>query len=268
MTTEPMTVSITHEGKTVTTTSDVIERIAANYRSLETVQVDAAQLSIAIRAVLPHAAKEGTSDRIRFTIGGGMFVSATDRSTAGVARIHPMYLPDYDGAVWTFDLLTRDANILATLFAPEKDGPAVCVELRVRFNEVTAVDVSGLYPGRTVELPRIGGDKYYGDVTKIITGIIDRGPRRDHTQPLIVSPKQWSKFVKTATVYGRTIQTDHRYQPLLITINHGAFVGVLTDGSYEFSSAEYTNELTGWADQLARLSDLHTNLTDTEQDAA
>ena len=192
--------------------------------------VGTADLRRALKAVAPHA--EPSPDvpqthRLRFAVGPDhVTVSATQRYTIGHAAVSAL---DFDGDVGVFDLTPQDVKEILTLFHGKKDRgdePDYTVRIRVDQERVTITDVSGLFEGKALHLPRIPTDENYPNVVKTIRDSLIAG--RQSTERLITSGKLHGLFGAASSAYEMPLVWDGAGERGAMLVTCGStFLGML-----------------------------------------
>ena len=216
--------------------------------------VGTADLRRALKAVVPHAEPSNevpTTHRVRVDVGPDhVTVSATQRYTIGHAVVWTL---DFDGQTGMFDLSPQDVKEILTLFHGKKDKgdePDYTVRIRVDAERVTITDVSGLFDGKALHLPRYPTDENYPNVVRIIQASLLRG--REAADRLITSGKLHGLFGAASTAYGMPLVWDPAGEKGTLLVTCGKdFLGMLMPIRPD---EETTADIERWhADWLARI---------------
>lgn len=229
--------------------------------------VGTADLRRALKAVAPHA--EPSPDvvqthRVRVTVGADhVTVSATQRYTIGHATVWTL---DFDGETGVFDLTPQDVKEILTLFHGKKDRgdePDYTIRIRVETERVTLTDVSGLFEGKALHLPRIPTDENYPNVVKSIQESLLAG--RTSTERLITSGKLHGLFGSASSAYEMPLVWDPAGDKGAMLVTCGKdFLGMLMPiRPDEQTTADIEKWHTDW---LTRI--LEATFDDAEQPAA
>lgn len=145
--------------------------------------------------------------------------TATNRFTAAMAVATVTEDHSRTGEQVAVQLAADQIKELLALF-PGKDGSgesAVLTLLRLDVSDthITAMDVTGLFPGKTMKWPRVATDDTFPDIARVIAGHLElagtttttqlhtngtlmalfRTPARLYNEPLIVEPTEKSALV-------------------------------------------------------------------------
>lgn len=185
-------------------------------------------LRAALKAVAPHISPDPESPdlhRIRFEIGAeNLSVSATSGYTIGHAIVS--ILDHHDGEPGAFDVSPNDGKEILALFRGSKDAMDLRLQIEVTSKHTIVTDVSGLFSGKQLRLPRYPTTEKFPHVQQLIRDSIVRGRKpveRLHTTPDLVA-----LFVTSAKAYGHALVIDPagRKGTLLITCGE-SFIGLL-----------------------------------------
>lgn len=197
----------------------------------------------------------------------GLLLVATNTVSAGMALVDVVDLAD--GEVGgTFDLSPEEVAAVLTLFKPAKvpGGEDTSSALRIRVaSGLCLTDVSGLFPGRQVDLPRLDVDLgAFPAVETVLLGALlsDAWPGEpvgvDASARLVTGGVLFAAFAAAGKAYKEPLVT--RWLPgarprVLVTVGE-AFVGVL--GSFEPDAEQRRPEQTAvesaWEQRLVRMS--------------
>lgn len=209
--------------------------------------VETVDLRLALRSVTPHADPDKDFPqlhRVRCEIGGeNVTVSATNRYTIGHALVS--IWDNIDGELGAFDLSPTDVKEILALFpgkASSDDEPGQTVQIEVTDEHITVTDVSGLFPGKALTLPRYPMGENFPDVAKMIQAkLTTRGAAAER---LITSGQLVALFTKAAIAYGQPLVLDPAGEAGAILITCGeSFVGVLMP---QRPNDETTDQITRW----------------------
>ena len=172
--------------------------------------VGTADLRLALRSVVPHVDPDPDFPqlhRVRLVVGPeNVTVSATNRYTVGHALVSMW--DNLDGELDHFDLSPTDVKEILVLFhgkANEGDEPDYTVRIDVTEKHLTVTDVSGLFAGKALQLPRYPVEDNFPDVETMIRDKITA--RAKSAERLITSGKLLGLFMKAATAYGEPSST-------------------------------------------------------------
>jgi len=192
--------------------------------------VGTADLRRALKAVAPHAETSNevpTTHRLRVDVGADhVTVSATNGYTIGHAVVWTL---DFEGEVGVFDLSPQDVKEILTLFHGKKDRgdePDYTVRITVDSERVTITDVSGLFDGKALHLPRYPTDENFPDVVRLIQTSLLTGP--EATTRLITSGKLHGLFGAASSAYEMPLVWDHAGDKGVLLVTCGKdFLGML-----------------------------------------
>lgn len=200
------------------------------------VDVDLAAMRSAWRAVLPHAADDATPFLRHEVIGDDVLVMATDRFTAGMARV--AVDAHGTGELGVVDLDVVDVKkALAVFPGPKKDDPPGTLRLAWDGHEATITDVSGMIEGRSLLLPaaEVGTFPALSDRLRL----------------LLASPRLGLDDV--AFGHGATISPTHLQRFAAAGLAYGQPVGLTprAAGSLGGSSVVVGPDFIGWVTHMA-----------------
>lgn len=195
------------------------------------ITVDTGDLRQALRAVTPHI--DPSPDfpqlhRVRLDIGPeNLTVSATNRYTLGYAIVS---IWDRDGEVGVCDLSPTDVKEILTLFHGKSgtgdDGPSNSVLIDIDDKHITITDVSGLFPGKSLKLPRYPMEDNFPNVGRMIQNKLTAEP--EAAERLITNGKMLGLFMKAAAAYAEPLVIDPAGQTGAMLVTCGeSFVGML-----------------------------------------
>ncbi|HJQ00108.1 MAG TPA: hypothetical protein VJ851_00780 [Jatrophihabitans sp.] len=210
----------------------------------------------ALRAVTPHADPDPDFPqlhRVRLVVGGeNLTVSATNRHTLGHAIVS--ILDNHTGVVGDeLDLSPNDVREILALFKPNTKAPDESLLIEVDDRHTTVTDVSGLFPGKSLRLPRYPMEEHFPSVALLIREVLTRTVKS--TERLIANGKLYGLFVKASDAYGQWLVIEPAGSSSAILYTCGeSFVGMLMPVRGDDDTYERIN---GWhADWLERLTDL------------
>lgn len=193
----------------------------------------------ALRAAVLFAGKDPEVDmwhRVRLDVGPvNVQVWATNGYTAGltIASI----IDNGDGELDTFDLAPAQVKDVLNLFPVDrKHADEQLLEVTLTGDEhVTFRDVSGLFPGKTVELPRLPSLDGEGDPVAKVPALLGKtvhATGRHHLDGVIVTNAEWvALFASAARIYGEpltlTPYSEATGRGRLLATAGESFVGVL-----------------------------------------
>lgn len=227
------------------------------------ITVDTADLRQALVAVAPHADPDQDFPqlhRIRLDIGPeNVTVSATNRYTVGHALVS--IWENADGELASFDLSPTDCKEILALFPgrhADSDQPQATVRLEVGTEHITITDVSGLFPGKALQLPRYPMEENFPDVANLIR--VKLTVAAQATERMITSGQMLGLFMKASKAYGHPLVIDPGGEAGAMLITCGeSFVGLLMPVR---PSEEETARIKGWhLDWLQRIADREPELT-------
>lgn len=214
----------------------------------------------ALRSVLVHAGTSPLVDywhRVRVDVGAhNVQVYAAQGFTTGMALVS---VEDAgDGELEAFDIAPDAVKDLLRLFpVVEKHVLEQRLELSLHGEEHFQVrDVSGLFPGKTVELPRLASTRFLDHIPPLLGRTVNARARH-HLDGVMVTNGTWlGLFATAAKVYGEAVcltpfSDDDGRGRLLATVGE-SFIGALigrTDADQEYV-AEAVAHRDAWADRL------------------
>ena len=219
--------------------------------------VGTADLRLALRSVVPHVDPDPDFPqlhRVRLDVGPeNVTVSATNRYTVGHALVS--IWENLDGEMGPVDIAPVDVKEILVLFhgkANEGDEPDYTVRIEVTSEHLTITDVSGLFEGKALHLPRHPMEDNFPDVSTMIRDKITAEP--ESAERLITSGKLLGLFMKAAAAYGEPLVIDPAGSTGAMLISCGeSFVGMLMP---QRADEETAAKINGWhADWLLRIAD-------------
>lgn len=220
--------------------------------------VSTVDLRLALRAVAPHVDpdKDATQlRRLRVEVGGeNVTVSATNGYTAALGLVS--LWEHTDGEAGSFDLSPVNAKEILAVFkgkAGSEDEPGDQLLFEVTAKQITVTDISGLFPGKALTLPREPDEDNFPDVAALIAGMLRSGHRRK-TDRLVASGQLLGLFGKAATAYGEPLVIDPAAEGATILVSCGeSFIGLLMPLKLDEAR---TAQIHGWhTDWLLRVQD-------------
>jgi hypothetical protein len=195
------------------------------------VTVETADLRAALRSVLPHVHPDkdyAQLHRVRLEVGPeNVTVSATNRYTVGHALVS--LWDNTDGELASVDLSPIDVKEILTLFHARKAGhdePDDTLRIEADDEHLTVTDISGLFPGKALTLPRQPTEDNFPKVEEIIRTTLVRG--KASTDRMITAGQMLGLFIQAAAAYGAQLVIDPagNHGALLITCGE-SFIGLL-----------------------------------------
>lgn len=209
--------------------------------------VGTADLRLALRAVTPHADPDPDFPqlhRVRLDVGPeNVTVSATNRYTVGHALVSVW--EHEDGELGAFDLSLTNVKEILVLFhgkASDSDEPDNTVRLEVDDEHLTITDVSGLFPGKSLQLPRHPMEDNFPRVANMLAAKLAASAAS--AERLITSGKLLGLFMKASAAYGEPLVIDPAGEAGAMLITCGeSFVGMLMP---QRPDEEITAKINGW----------------------
>lgn len=241
---------------------------------MTTFTVGLKELRQALRAVVVHAGPPDDDwwHRVRFQLEptGHVKVFASQGYTVGLGYVGVQ--DPGDGELADFDMAPAEVKDLLTLFPLVKDhADEQLLEVHLVGDEHVRVrDVSGLFPGKTVELPRMKMGAALEHVLPLL-GRTVRPSAKHYLDGVMVVNGQWlGLFATAARVYGEALcltpyREDNGKGRLLVTAGDlfiGMFNGRTGDGHDEGYVKAAVADRDAWAQLLPTRS--HDPLTDLE----
>lgn len=230
------------------------------------ITVDGDKLCQALAAVVPHAGAMDSLEWLRIDIAGDTLTAyTTDRYTIGLARIDGEAIIDCDRDLWSIDILADDAKLIAAIFKPGKDQQA-SIRLHATTTDLTITDVSGLVTGRELTVGATTSVEHLASVPRLVAKAAldaDQSVITSASAALwVTGPKQWAKFIKSATNYPResiVVEAHEPNRPFLITIGEH-FIGLLMPIRSDAATSEgrqHRDLIGDWIDTLPAPSQTH-----------
>lgn len=227
---------------------------------MTSITVGTEDFRLALRAVAPHADPDpdfAQLHRVRLSVGPeNLMVSATNRYTIGHAIVS--IWDNASGVVGAdIDLSPSDVKELLALFRATSKGqsdgmPADTLLIEADDRHTTVTDVSGLFPGKSLRLPKYPIEENFPRVENLIRQALTR--EAQSTERLITNGRLLGLFGKAAAAYGEQLVMDPSGGSSAILITCGeSFVGMLMPVK---GDDETDGKINGWhADWLQRLTE-------------
>lgn len=216
--------------------------------------VEIVDLRQALMSVAPHVHRSKDFvqyHRVRLTVDPqNVSVTATNQSTSALA-IASLWDSE-DGEAGHIDLHPRDVKELLGLFKGTKksdDEPDAVVEVEATGEHLKVTDVSGLFPGKSLTLPRYPGDDQFPDIAALIGKLLILGAGK--TAGVTVSGAELALFAKASAAYGQPLVVDApvgKSGAMLLSCGE-SFLGLLRQLR---SDPEEVTQAKGWRDAWMR----------------
>jgi len=189
----------------------------------------------ALTAVAVHATDDPdipTFNRVRLEVGPvNLTVTATNGYTAGHALVS--VIDNVDGEAGApFDLSPQDVKEVLALFRSSKETEqSDTLQLQVDDKHTTVTDVSGLFSGKSLVLPRLPLEGNFPDIEGLIGQHIADGFFGPFDgDRLIADGRKLASFTKAAAAYGQPLVLEPcgTTAPRLIVLCGDSFIGLLT----------------------------------------
>ncbi|MGX7679095.1 hypothetical protein ACSMXN_09355 [Jatrophihabitans sp. DSM 45814] len=192
------------------------------------VTVGTDDLRQALRAVSVHADPDpefAQLHRVRLEIGSvNLTVTATNRYTVGHAIVS---IEDGDGEVAKFDLSPQDVKEILGLFKGSKDGQDEFLRLEVTDELLTVTDISGLFAGKALSLPRYATDDNFPNIEKLLHTKLTAGT--SESDRIVTNGQLLGLFTAAAKAYSEALVIDTTPVGYSMVITCGeSFLGLLT----------------------------------------
>lgn len=225
------------------------------------VTVDTRDLRAALIATSVHlstAEGEVILCRIRLTFSpdGNLYVTATDRYTAGLAIVSIWEDRCEYGEAVDVDLFAEDAKAIVSLFKPAKNIDDQKLSLLVTGSQIVITDASGLFPDQSLSLHLpITTPCKYPSVDLMFAAAVAKARQLEiaDTTPLATSQQQLTRFAAAGSAYGAPIEVAHTSEArraLLVKVGE-SFLGLLMplnlSGDAQEASASH---LAAWSRRL------------------
>jgi hypothetical protein len=182
----------------------------------------------ALQAVAPHADPDADFPplhRVRIEAGQvNATVTATNRYTAGHALIS---IEDPDDEVWHVDLSPTDVKEILTLFKSKgEDEGDDTLTLKVTEQHTRITDSSGLFEGKSLQLPRYPDETNFVNVRALLATSLLKPPHG--TPRLVADGAKVSLFNAAAKAYGHPLVIEPTGENTVLVISCGeSFLGLL-----------------------------------------
>lgn len=219
----------------------------------------------ALKSVIPHAAdpKESAAHAVVHFAAArhNLHITASNMQTVGhaIASIWDSEGLSDDPDEDAFNLPVDLAKELLALFkatAKEDEGDmGSAMQITVETDSILFVDISGLFPGKELKLPREDGNEYPVPFGRLLADAILS--ERVMPERLAVRGRLLSLFSTAATAYGEPLVIEPTADARRILISCGeSFLGLLMPIRVEEGSSEAA-QLKGWRDGwMNRLPDI------------
>jgi hypothetical protein len=219
------------------------------------ITVETVDLRQALKAVAPHLDPDKDYPqlhRVRLAVGPvNLTVSATNRFTCGHALVS--ILENTDGDLAQIDLSPTDVKEILALFPTSKAGElGDTIELATDDKHLTVTDVSGLFPGKSLRLPRTPLEESFPDIAELLSKILARDPQGANR--LITAGQFMGLFTKASAAYAAPLVIEPAGGKGALLISCGeSFIGMLMQIRID---EDTTAQINGWhSDWMTRLSD-------------
>jgi len=221
--------------------------------------VGTADLRRALQAAGPHASTDTddtTCHRVRLAVGEhNITVSATNRYSAALALVS---IEEHDGEVIDIDLSSQDVKEILALFKSTKAGTdeeiGDVLQLRTTDEHFRVTDVSGLFPGKSLSLPRLAVDGQFPDVAAIAFKALTRPPTLslEIAERLTTAGTLLALFKSAAAAYNEPLALEMTGPGSVLVVSCGeSFLGLLKAMK---PNDDQLAEMTRWRDAwLTRL---------------
>lgn len=200
------------------------------------ITVSTHDLRCALKSVLPHVnpvADMPPQHRVRLSIGQvNVTMAATNGFTIGVALVSiedPDTEPDS-----TLDLSPQDVREVLALFrgkpGSDEDDPGELLEISASEKHVTFTDIGGLFPGKSLRLPRYPDDGNFPKVARYVAGLLTRPAGADVAQVtrIAVGQRYLSLFKAAGLAYGEPLVIEPTSARGALLVSCGdSFIGAL-----------------------------------------
>ena len=210
-------------------------------------------------SVAPHAGPDDDHPalhRIRLTADRhNVWVTATNRYSAALAIVSTEDTDTDDQP--PIDLSPVDVQEILALFKATKDGDEDGATLRIEADDrhTTITDVSGLFPGKALTLPRYKTDDNFPDLPKLIHGQLTADS--NGTDHVVTDAKLLGLFGHAARAYKQPleIETGVGQSGTLVIACGESFLGLLQP---QKPTEDGAARLTEWRDAWRNRLDIRT----------
>lgn len=219
--------------------------------------VGTGDLRLALKSVVPHVEPDPDmtkTHRVHVDVGPeNVTASATQGFTIGHALVS--IEDNLDGELGAFDLTPTDVKEILVLFhgkAGSGDYPDDMVRVEVEEKHLTITDISGLFEGKALQLPRHPTEDNFPDIAEMIRSKLTT--RSKSAERLVTSGHLVALFTKAAAAYGEPLVIDPAGNTGAMLITCGeSFIGLLMP---QRADEDTTAKINGWhADWLLRIQD-------------
>lgn len=226
---------------------------------MSSITVATADFRRALIAAGPHAAKDpedSTCHRVRLAVGPeNLTVAATNRYSAGLALVS---VEEHDGELVNVDLSPENVKEILALFKSGRPGTddeiGDTLQLATNDRDFKVTDTSGLFPGKSLSLPRYPSDDNFPDLQKVAHTALTT-PGETGVERLFTSGSLIALFKSAATAYGTSLAIEMTGRNSTLAVSCGeSFLGLLMPiKPGEDAEREADAWRTSW---LIRLADL------------
>ena len=223
---------------------------------MSTIVVGTADLRRALTAVGPHAStvkEDTTKHRVRLSVGAeNLTVSATNGYSAGIALVS---IEEPDGELVDVDLSPQEVKEILALFKSGNPGTdeevGDTLQLDITADKFRVTDISGLFPGKLLELPRFAVDPNFPNLSRVALKILTKTGQKS-VELLLTTGSLVALFKAAASTYGKPLAIEMTGENSAMVLSCGdSFLGFLQPVK---ANAETVAELTEWrSDWLYRL---------------
>ena len=196
--------------------------------------VEVTDLGNALKSVSPHMGdpKDELPFLVRTRLEFGtenVTLSATNRYTIGRAIVSDW---EPTGEIGILDLMPEQIAQIMAVFKPAKkdsDEPDQHITIEADGSEITVTDVSGLFPGTTLKLPRAATDETFPNIDVMLRAVMDKNlDDRDGAERLVVNFSMINLFGHAVRAYKHPLVLDvaTEVSAVLVTVGE-SFIGAL-----------------------------------------
>lgn len=225
--------------------------------------VDTQDLRQALAAVRPHMGSPKLLPhlaRVHCRVEGpNLVVAATDTVSTGLAIVS--IIENEHGEVSVFDLYPNEIDDLLMAFKAADPKEHVGDTLRIESTDVgpaalRITDVSGLWPGKSLTLPRdVVITEAFPDVGGSLGRLLHQSELREpHVGEVIANGAMLGTFGKAARAYGEPLVVEQvgQQRPVLVISCGESFLGCLATITLDEDGAlEQKRWRSAWLDRLA-----------------